>query len=295
MTRLLTFPAGRRAKWVVFATWILFIFGVSAAQLPTKFQEAEKNDSASFLPGDAESTKALEETKRLQSGEQAPIVVVFRREGGLTEADRSEITTRVQRFNDERADLAAGGRGPVQAHHRPGARARGAGRRPVSGHDQRRHRRVRDDPGPDRQGARVRQRPGRRSRGQGDRRGGLLSRRDQGLRGHQRDAAAGRGAARLRAADPDLPQPVLLLDPAAVRRLRRDRQPRRRLFPDGGGRDGQRAVVVDPVGARPRRGDRLRAAARVALPRGAAHARGQARGAGAGAAHRRARRSSPRR
>src|SRR5215218_4784369 len=114
MARLLSFAAGRRAKWVVFGVWIVVIFGSLAAGLPTKFQDAEKNDSASFLPGDAESTKALDETKRLQSGEQAPIVVVFRRDGGLTAADRGDIETRVGGFNDARAELAADGEDPFK-------------------------------------------------------------------------------------------------------------------------------------------------------------------------------------
>ena len=112
MARVLTFAAGRRAKWVVFGAWWALIVGSFAAQLPTKFQEAEKNDSASFLPGDAESTKALQAAEELQSGEQLPIVAVFRREGGLTPADRTEIDRRVGRFNDERGRRAALGEDP---------------------------------------------------------------------------------------------------------------------------------------------------------------------------------------
>jgi RND superfamily putative drug exporter len=124
MSRLLTFAAGRRAKWIVFAAWWAVVIGSLAAGLPAKFQDAEKNDSASFLPGDAESTKALEATKRLQSGEQAPMVVVFRREGGLKPADRETIDERVKRFNDARARRAAAGEDPFQrtGDLRPGAR-----------------------------------------------------------------------------------------------------------------------------------------------------------------------------
>ena len=114
MARFLAFPAGRRAKWVVFATWWLLIIGSLAAQLPAKFQDAEKNDSASFLPGDAESTKALEATEELQSGEQLPMVVVFRREGGLTDADRTTIEERVGAFNEVRAQRAADGEDPFE-------------------------------------------------------------------------------------------------------------------------------------------------------------------------------------
>jgi len=99
MRRLLTIPTGRRAKWVVLGVWLLFIFGASATQLPTKFTDAERNESSSYLPGDAESTKALEATKKLQGGEIATIVVVYRRAEGLTAADRARIARDRATFN----------------------------------------------------------------------------------------------------------------------------------------------------------------------------------------------------
>jgi RND superfamily putative drug exporter len=91
MRSVLTFPAGRRAKWIVFGAWIVAIFAITALNLPAKFADAEKNESTSFLPGDAESTRALEVTKRLQGAETAPAVAVFRRGDGLTAADRAYV------------------------------------------------------------------------------------------------------------------------------------------------------------------------------------------------------------
>jgi RND superfamily putative drug exporter len=108
-----------RAKWAVFAAWLLGILVVAGpAQLPAKFSDAEKNDSTSFLPGDAESTKALQLSEELQGGELAPAVVVYRRESGLTAADRRRIVADVGRLTRERfpgvvpdgATAAAGGR-----------------------------------------------------------------------------------------------------------------------------------------------------------------------------------------
>ncbi len=82
-------PAGPRAKWVVFAIWLVGIFiAAGPANLPGKFTDAEENESTSFLPGDAESTKALEAAEELQGGELAPAVIVYRREAGLTAEDR---------------------------------------------------------------------------------------------------------------------------------------------------------------------------------------------------------------
>ena len=91
MASLLAIPAGRRAKWVVATIWLLAIFGSFAANLPGKFADAEENESTSFLPGDAESTTALTATKRFQGGELAPMVIVYRRAGGLTAADTRRI------------------------------------------------------------------------------------------------------------------------------------------------------------------------------------------------------------
>jgi RND superfamily putative drug exporter len=68
-----TFPAGRRAKWVVFGIWFLAIFiAAGPANLPGKFEDAESNEATSYLPGSAESTKALAATESLQNGEIAP-------------------------------------------------------------------------------------------------------------------------------------------------------------------------------------------------------------------------------
>jgi RND superfamily putative drug exporter len=99
---LFTLPAGRRAKWVVFALWFLVIFAAMSAKLPEKFEEAENNEATSYLPGDAESTKALAKTEALQNGEIAPTVIVFRRDSGLTPADFRTIEADVAKMTEKR-------------------------------------------------------------------------------------------------------------------------------------------------------------------------------------------------
>jgi len=91
MSSLFALPAGRLAKWLVALAWLAIVVGIIGTNLPGKFADAEKNESTSFLPGDAESTKALEVTERLQGGEKAPTVIVYRRDGGLTAQDREAI------------------------------------------------------------------------------------------------------------------------------------------------------------------------------------------------------------
>jgi RND superfamily putative drug exporter len=114
-----TFPAGRRAKWIVFAIWFVAIFvAAGPANLPAKFEDAENNEATSYLPGDAESTKALDATESLQNGEIAPAVIIFRRESGLTAADRRTIVGDVEKMTAKRfpgvvpdgATAAAGGK-----------------------------------------------------------------------------------------------------------------------------------------------------------------------------------------
>ena len=94
--------AGRRAKWVVFLIWLVGMFIAFGANLPGKFTDAEENESTSFLPGDAESTKVLTAAEDLQGGELAPAVILYRRESGLTPADRQKIVQDVGRLTQER-------------------------------------------------------------------------------------------------------------------------------------------------------------------------------------------------
>ena len=91
MSSIFATVAGRRAKYVVLLVWFAIV-GVSiGTNLVGKFSDAEKNESTSFLPGDAESTKALEVTSKLAGGELAPLVIVYHRDGGLTSDDRRVI------------------------------------------------------------------------------------------------------------------------------------------------------------------------------------------------------------
>jgi putative drug exporter of the RND superfamily len=100
---LFTFPAGRRSKWIVFAIWFLAIFiAAGPADLPGKFEDAENNEATSYLPGDAESTHALDATETLQKGEIAPAVIVYRRDSGLTAADKQTIVEDVGKMTEER-------------------------------------------------------------------------------------------------------------------------------------------------------------------------------------------------
>ena len=82
---------GKRGRWVVVGLWLLAIVAFGAAQLPTKFEEVQKNESTSFLPGDAESTKALTDAEEIRGSESVTIVAVYRNPDGLTAANKAQI------------------------------------------------------------------------------------------------------------------------------------------------------------------------------------------------------------
>ena len=63
MARILTIPAGRRAKFVVAAVFFL-LTAIVGGLFSGKFEDAQKNETVSFLPGKAESVKSLEAVKR---------------------------------------------------------------------------------------------------------------------------------------------------------------------------------------------------------------------------------------
>jgi len=127
-------PAGHRSKWTVFSIWIVAILLISGpAGLPTKFEKALQDESTSYLPGDAESTKALTAAEALQGGELAPAVVVFRRESGLTAADRRKIRQGVEELTRKKrypgvipdgASATAGGDGGDKGSQEPGSAQR---------------------------------------------------------------------------------------------------------------------------------------------------------------------------
>src|SRR3954462_15191262 len=104
MSRLFLIPSGHMSKFIVFLTTFLVFFGVTAA-FSGKFEGAQKNETASFLPGDTESVKALKAVERYPGGEVAPAVVIYQRDGGLTPADKAAIARDVGRLNADRPKL----------------------------------------------------------------------------------------------------------------------------------------------------------------------------------------------
>ena len=71
---IISLPAGRRAKWIVLAAWLIVV--AVAGPLAGKLGSAEHNDAKSWLPATAESTRVLDLQSRVQSPNVYPAVVV---------------------------------------------------------------------------------------------------------------------------------------------------------------------------------------------------------------------------
>ncbi|RYB93244.1 hypothetical protein EUA93_02070 [Nocardioides oleivorans] len=76
---------GRVTKWLVLVV-VVVITGFMAT-FSAKLADVQNNEASSWLPGSAESTKVLEELSASVDPNDIPTLVVYHRDGGLTDAD----------------------------------------------------------------------------------------------------------------------------------------------------------------------------------------------------------------
>jgi RND superfamily putative drug exporter len=99
MRALAAIVTGRRSKWIVVGLWIVLLAAFSP--LGRKLGEVTDNRTESYLPDGAESTAALRvQEQRFPGGETVTGLVVYRRPGGLTDADRAAIAADARRAAD---------------------------------------------------------------------------------------------------------------------------------------------------------------------------------------------------
>jgi RND superfamily putative drug exporter len=89
LRNLVEIPGGRRTKFAVIAVWLGAL--VALGPLAGKFEDAQENDPADYLPRNAESVKTIDGLQGFRSDGEADAITVFRRDGGLTAADRAAI------------------------------------------------------------------------------------------------------------------------------------------------------------------------------------------------------------
>ncbi len=76
---------GRVTKWVVLAFWVVAL--VVLGSFAGKLTEVQNNEAASWLPGNAESTRALERMAPFQDPNAIPTTVVYEKKAGFSAAD----------------------------------------------------------------------------------------------------------------------------------------------------------------------------------------------------------------
>jgi putative drug exporter of the RND superfamily len=112
-------PGGRRTKFAVITVWVVILFAIGP--LAGKFEDAQENDPADYLPANAESVRTLDRLDGFPSDDQADAITVFHRDGGLSAADtaaiegvRTTVNERVRpAINAERPETVAE-TGPAQ-------------------------------------------------------------------------------------------------------------------------------------------------------------------------------------
>src|SRR6195952_3468470 len=76
---------GRVTKWLVLLFWVgaVGILGSFAGKLT----DVQDNQASSWLPGNAESTRALDKMKPFQNPNAIPTTVVYEKKSGFTAGD----------------------------------------------------------------------------------------------------------------------------------------------------------------------------------------------------------------
>ncbi len=86
-----------RLKWVILVAWL--VLAAAAGPLAGGLTDEQENDIAAWLPGNAESTLALERQTELGSDpDLIPAIVVYERTDGLTAEDQEAIAEDAQAF-----------------------------------------------------------------------------------------------------------------------------------------------------------------------------------------------------
>lgn len=90
MQTLARIVAGRRSKWIVLLAWVVLAGAFGPFQ--AKLNSVTQNDSTTFLPADADSTKVLEDLRtRFDNGRTVPALIVYQNPAGLNDQDRAAI------------------------------------------------------------------------------------------------------------------------------------------------------------------------------------------------------------
>ncbi|MDG4809536.1 MMPL family transporter [Micromonospora sp. WMMD1120] len=94
--KLASVPAGRLAKWVVVAVWLVLL--IPASSLAGRLSEVQQNDNSAWLPSNAESTEVVDRAAKFQTTDTLPAIVIYDRPEGITPADIAKARADAQAF-----------------------------------------------------------------------------------------------------------------------------------------------------------------------------------------------------
>ena len=101
--QIATWITHRWVKWVVLVISLLVLGGTGA--LGSKLTGIQDNDISSWLPGQAESTKVINQSKQFSNPDDIPAVVLYTRDSGITAADLAKAKADVASFKDVKSVL----------------------------------------------------------------------------------------------------------------------------------------------------------------------------------------------
>ncbi|MBH0781625.1 MMPL family transporter [Nocardia bovistercoris] len=111
--KLARVPSGRRGKWVVLGVWIIALLALGS--FASKLSGAQENDNVNWLPDSAESTQAYRLAESFGNSDHVPVVLVYERTSGITDADRAAVAADAQRFKQIEHVIGDKIFGPVQS------------------------------------------------------------------------------------------------------------------------------------------------------------------------------------
>ncbi|MEU3251543.1 MMPL family transporter [Streptomyces sp. NPDC006997] len=88
----------RLVPWAVIGLWLAAL--VLAGPLAGKFGDVQQNRAVDYLPDSADSTQVARVQDRLPGGESTDLVLVYHRDGGLTDADRDTAARQLTEVGD---------------------------------------------------------------------------------------------------------------------------------------------------------------------------------------------------
>jgi putative drug exporter of the RND superfamily len=93
-------------KWIVLAFWIVAL--MVSMPFAQKLTDVQDNQAQSWLPGSAESTKALDKLDAFQNQNDIPTSIVYKRASGLTPDDLAAITDQTRQIQELKGARSTG-------------------------------------------------------------------------------------------------------------------------------------------------------------------------------------------